>query len=108
MKRLKQKLQSYFKRHSEEYEITWQDAYKKDDAILVDVRSQQEYDEWHKNGAICIPHYEIKNQVQTKLKQKDKFIILYCQSGARSKKAYETLKKMGYTNVYHIKGGLQG
>ena len=106
MEKLKQKLLSYFKRHSEEYEITWQEAEEKD-ATLVDVRSRQEYDEGHKDGAICIPHYEIRNKAETILKQKDKAIILYCQTGARSKKAYETLKKMGYTNVYHIKGGLE-
>ena len=107
MKRLKQKLQSYFKRHNEEYEITWQDVEDKK-AILVDVRSEQEYNEDHKDGAINIPHYEMKNKAEAILKEKEKAIILYCRSGSRSKKAYEMLKKMGYTNVYHIKNGLQG
>ena len=107
MKRIKQKLQLFLKRYSEEDEITWEQA-KEKDAILIDVRSEQEYNEGHKAGALCIPHYEMKNKAQTLLKQKDRTIILYCRSGARSKKAHDTLKKLGYTKVYHIKGGLEG
>ena len=46
------------------------------------------------------------NNAQAKLAQKDQTIILYCQTGARSKKAYQTLKKLGYQNVYEVKGGI--
>lgn len=77
-------------------------------AILIDVRSIQEYKEYHIAGAICIPHYEIQNKIQQEVKNKDALIILYCQSGMRSKNAMHILEQLGYKNVYHIKDGLDG
>ena len=74
--------------------------------ILLDVRSKQEYNEYHLNGAICIPTYELQEKVQTIIEDKNSLIIVYCQSGGRSKKAVSMLKKMGYTNLYEIYGGL--
>lgn len=111
MQKWKIKLQSYRRKHrqSNQEEITWEEAYEKrekENGILLDVRSIQEYNEGHKDGAICIPHYELENNAQAKLTKKDQTIILYCQTGARSKKAYQTLKKLGYQNVYEVKGGI--
>ena len=40
----------------------------------------------------------------TKLNQQ---IVVYCQYGGRSREAYNMLRKMGYTNVYSLKGGLE-
>lgn len=77
-------------------------------AILIDVRSVQEYREYHIDGAICIPHFEIQNRIEKEVTNKNAIIILYCQSGIRSKKAMEILEKKGYQNVYHIKNGLDG
>lgn len=76
--------------------------------ILIDVRSQQEYREYHIDGAICIPHFEIQNKIEQFVKNKNTLIILYCQSGIRSKSAIEILERKGYNNVYHIKNGLDG
>lgn len=76
--------------------------------ILIDVRSQQEYREYHIDGAICIPHFEIQNKIEQFVKNKNALIILYCQSGIRSKSAIEILERKGYNNVYHIKNGLDG
>ena len=75
------------------------------DAILIDVRSMQEYDEGHLNGAICIPLYDI-NKITNLVKNRDTIIILYCQYGIRSKKAAKVLKNLCYTNVYSICKGL--
>lgn len=116
MKKLRKLLKTikyYFKncRQNEQCEITWEEANQKKketDAILIDVRSPQEYEEQHENGAICIPHYEIGSKVEKILNKKEQLIILYCQTGVRSKKAYDILEKLGYTNVYHIKDGLNG
>ncbi len=74
--------------------------------ILLDVRSIQEYNEYHLNGAICIPIYELQNKIVNMIEDKNGLIIVYCQSGGRSKKAEGILKKMGYTNVYEIEGGI--
>lgn len=43
-----------------------------------------------------------------KLKEKDRIIIVYCQSGVRSKKAVKILNKDGFKNIYHLKNGLDG
>lgn len=74
--------------------------------ILLDVRSKQEYDEYHLEGAICIPTYELVTSISKLVINKEQAIIVYCQSGARSKKAENILSKMGYKNVYEIKGGI--
>lgn len=59
-------------------------------------------------GAINIPVYELEICSYCKLKEKDRIIIVYCQSGIRSKKAIKILKKQGYKNLYHLKNGLDG
>ena len=74
--------------------------------ILLDVRSIQEYNEYHLNGAICIPLYELQNKISNIIEDKNQLIIVYCQSGGRSKKASIMLKKMGYNKVYEINGGI--
>lgn len=75
-------------------------------AILIDVRSNQEYREGHLQGAFNIPDFEITNRVQREIPKKNQAIVLYCQYGGRSKSASMIMKKMGYTNVYNLYGGL--
>lgn len=75
-------------------------------AILLDVRSIQEYNEGHLNGAINIPLSELKEKANCILKNYDNIIIAYCQYGARSEKAVNILKKLGYNKVYSLCGGL--
>lgn len=76
-------------------------------AIILDVRSPQEYREGHIEGAIVIPEYELKFRAQEILKDKDKAIIVYCPSGIRSKRAQRLLKCMGYENVYNLYKGFE-
>ena len=73
-------------------------------AILIDVRSKQEFNEGHFNGAINIPLNDI-NIITNKIKDKNKYIILYCSSGIRSKKAQKILISDGYMNVYNLVDG---
>lgn len=75
-------------------------------AILLDVRSIQEYNEGHLNNAIQIADFELKSKVEDILKDKNATIIVYCQSGNRSRNACNLLKNMGYKNVYNLYGGL--
>ena len=75
-------------------------------AILIDVRSNQEYREGHIQGAINIPDFEIVNRIQREVPKKKQLIVLYCQYGGRSKAAGVLMKKLGYTNVYNLYGGL--
>lgn len=76
-------------------------------AILLDVRSPQEYKEGHLEGAISIPEYELKSRSKNELQDKNINIIIYCSSGSRSKKAKKILEKMGYHNVYNLYNGIQ-
>lgn len=66
-------------------------------AVLVDVRSPQEYGEGHLDNAILIPEYEIQIKHKTKFKSKEEVIILYCSNGIRSKKARKEVRK---TRIY--------
>lgn len=75
-------------------------------AILIDVRSPQEYKEGHLEGSINFPLYDLERKYNSKLQNKNNTIILYCQSGSRSKRALKILKEQGYTSVYQIEGGL--
>ena len=91
-------------------EISYEDLCKviksNSNLILVDTRSPQEFAENRINGILNIPEYEILRIANRLLPNKNALIILYCQSGDRSKKAYITLTKLGYTNLYELKGGL--
>ena len=66
-------------------------------AILVDVRSPQEYREGHLDNAILIPEYELLSKHSKVFKSKDEVIILYCSNGTRSKKARKEIRK---TRIY--------
>ena len=50
------------------------------------MRSNQEYREGHLQGAINIPEFEIKNEIEREVPKKNQLIVLYCQYGGRSKK----------------------
>lgn len=75
-------------------------------AILVDVRSPQEFEEGHLDNAILLPEYEIEKNVSKILPDKTKTIIVYCSSGYRSKKAQKKLLKLGFKKVYNLCDGL--
>ena len=79
----------------------------KQGAILLDVRSRQEYQEGHISGAINIPEYEIDRRVEQEIQNKNLPIIIYCQYGSRSRNVYDKMKRKGYTNIYNLKGGLE-
>ena len=72
--------------------------------IIIDARTQEEYDEGHISGAILIPEYEIADRAEKELPDKDQLILVYCRSGRRSKIASEELVKLGYTNVKEFGG----
>ena len=72
--------------------------------IILDVRTQAEYDEKHISGAILIPDYEIKERAEEELTDKDQLILVYCRSGRRSKLAAEALVELGYTNIKEFGG----
>ena len=72
--------------------------------IILDVRTQEEYDQGHIPGAIAISHEEITEKAEDVLPNKDQLILVYCRSGRRSKIAAEALVEMGYTNIKEFGG----
>ena len=72
-------------------------------AILVDVRTSQEYREGHIPGSKNVPLQTI-DKVRSIAENKDTKLFVYCYSGARSKQAASALRQMGYTNVTNIGG----
>jgi rhodanese-related sulfurtransferase len=72
--------------------------------IIIDARTQEEYDQGHIPEAILIPEYEIADRAEKELPDKDQLILVYCRSGRRSKIAAEELVKLGYTNIKEFGG----
>lgn len=77
---------------------------EKDGHIIVDVRTQEEYDDGHIPGAICIPNESIDMDQPELLPDLNQIILVYCRSGKRSKQAAQKLADIGYTNVYEFGG----
>lgn len=74
------------------------------DYVIIDSRTQEEFDAGHIEGAIMIPEYEIADRAPEILKKKDQLILVYCRSGRRSKIASQVLVELGYTNVKEFGG----
>ena len=75
-------------------------------AVLLDVRSPEEYASGYLKGARNIPHDRIGAEIAAVVPDKSAQVILYCRSGRRANTALETLRAMGYTNVSNY-GGLE-
>ena len=74
------------------------------DYIILDVRTQEEYETAHIPGAICIPNETIGTEDIPELPDKEQLILVYCRSGNRSKQASEKLVNQGYTNIVEFGG----
>ena len=76
----------------------------REDYIILDTRTREEYDEVHIPGAILIPHNRIAEEAEAVLTDKNQLILVYCRSGNSSKQAAEALVKLGYTNIREFGG----
>ncbi|MHA7942988.1 rhodanese-like domain-containing protein [Formosa sp. 3Alg 14/1] len=74
--------------------------------MVVDVRTPEEFDSGHLEGAINYnwKSEDFNNQISDLDKSKE--VLIYCRSGARSAKAAEKMRSEGFTTVYELKGGL--
>ncbi|HAR46585.1 MAG TPA: rhodanese-like domain-containing protein [Nitrospiraceae bacterium] len=84
-------------------QITPKELELKKGFVLLDVRTNKEFDQGRIPGAVHVPLTEVGTRVK-KLK-KDKEVVVYCQSGTRSIWAIKRLIGMGYKNLYNLKGG---
>ena len=72
--------------------------------VILDTRTEEEYETGHIPGAIVISHEQIKEKAEQVLTDKDQLILVYCRSGRRSKLAAQDLVDLGYTNVKEFGG----
>lgn len=73
-------------------------------AILLDVRTPEEYREKRIPGSVLVPDYDIRDKIAGVVPDKGTKIIVYCRSGRRSAAAVQTLNELGYKNVYDLGG----
>jgi sulfur-carrier protein adenylyltransferase/sulfurtransferase len=75
------------------------------DAVAVDVREQHEWDEGHLPGAVHVPRGHLEARIERAAPHRERPVILYCASGARSAFAAKTLEELGYDRVFSLAGG---
>ena len=91
-------------------EISPQDAAAKSqsgDAVIVDVREKDEWDEAHIPNATHLSRGTIELDIEDKVPDLNALVICHCGGGGRSALATESLQKMGYKNVRSMAGGLK-
>jgi|SRR5437867_3092815 len=91
-------------------EISPQDAaakLKSGEAVIVDVRDKDEWDEGHIPGALHMSRGTIELEVEEKVPDMSAMIICHCGGGGRGALATESLQKMGYKNVRNLAGGFK-
>jgi len=91
-------------------EIPPQDAATKSksgDAVIIDVRDKDEWDEGHIPGAIHMTRGTIELDIEEKVPDPSVMIICHCGGGGRGALATESLKKMGYKNALNMAGGFK-
>jgi rhodanese-related sulfurtransferase len=80
---------------------------KSDKFLLVDVREESEFAKDHLPGAIHLGKGIIERDIETRVPDTNREMILYCGGGFRSALAADNLQKMGYTNVLSMDGGIR-
>ena len=79
----------------------------KEEFVLLDIRTEAEYEAGHIQGAQWFPRGKLEYYIQEVIEDPDSRIVLYCRTGGRSALATLTLKDMGYTNVVDLEGGFK-
>jgi len=81
--------------------------YAKRQAIIVDVRENDDWNEHRIHGAIHIPLSQLKERLQELEPYKNRPVITQCQAGLRSAQAQLILKSAGFSKTYLMNGGIQ-
>jgi rhodanese-related sulfurtransferase len=79
----------------------------REDALVVDVREANEFATGHVLGAKNIPAARMETAGNELMKKKDRPVIVYCDGGERAGKAMSALKKVGFTRVANLSGGIK-
>jgi rhodanese-related sulfurtransferase len=75
-------------------------------ALVLDIRPQEAFASGHVTGARHMPSDQIATAGETLKKQKDKPIVVYCESGPLAASAVRQLVAQGFTKVFSLRGGL--
>jgi molybdopterin/thiamine biosynthesis adenylyltransferase/rhodanese-related sulfurtransferase len=86
-------------------EIDTRRARELTDAVFIDVREQDEWDEGHIPGALYLGRGNLESRVETALPDKTRQVVVYCAVGNRSVFSTKTLEELGYENVASLAGG---
>jgi len=76
------------------------------DLLVLDVRTQSEYDTGHIYGAVWIPHTELEGRIVELAGHENHEIIVYCRSGVRSVTASEILDSYNFSKIFNMLGGI--
>ena len=76
--------------------------------ILLDVRTEEEYEVSHIPNSINIPLSSLESQIEHLLPYKDEKVVIYCRSGSRSTMAASMLDECGFKHIYNLKYGIIG
>lgn len=74
----------------------------KNGAVVIDVRSSEEFASGAVPGAVNLPLGELKERISKQVSDRDKIILVHCLSGGRSAIACQQLKRLGYGKVYNL------
>ncbi len=75
------------------------------DPVLVDIRGLDEWERGHLDGAVHIPRGRLEAEVEEKLPDKTKEMIVYCAGGVRSLLGAVSMMELGYENLISMDGG---
>ena len=78
----------------------------RNDATVIDVRTDKEFNEGHIVNSIHIPQSNIKERLAELEKYKHKPLIISCRTGQRSGQVCGALKKQGFDHIYNLTGGI--
>ena len=78
------------------------------DLILIDVRTDKEWDGGHIEGACFLDYLEDDFKARAEQLPKDRPIALYCAAGGRSEDAMKLMAKAGFQELYNLRGGFYG
>ncbi|OGO22259.1 MAG: hypothetical protein A2Z28_04840 [Chloroflexi bacterium RBG_16_51_9] len=94
-------------------DVTAQDAYtiiqqnrNNSDFVILDVRTPQEFAEGHIDGAINLDFYLPNFSDKIEKLDRGKTYLLHCRSGSRSLTTFEMMKRLNFTRIYHMTGGI--
>jgi len=87
-----------------DFNEAWMDS---EDALLLDVRTPEEYADGHIPGSYLIPVQELEQRLDEIDRYRDKQVFVYCRSGNRSMTAASLLEENGFTDIVNLGGGIR-